>query len=58
MGNVKGRLPETGRFFRHGGMKKVSFHGPEDFSGIGKCKNNSLGGGKNFPVLTAGFFHP
>jgi hypothetical protein len=34
------------RFFRHGGMSKVFFQEPE-------FKKNSVGGGKNIPVLTA-----
>jgi hypothetical protein len=47
---------------RHSSMQEksypwswVSLYGP-DFSGMGECKKNSVGGGKNVPVLTAGFY--
>jgi hypothetical protein len=33
----------------------LALYGP-DFSGMGECKKNSVGGGKNVPVLTAGFY--
>jgi hypothetical protein len=46
LGNAKGRLSETGRFFRHERMKKVVLR-------TGRLFRD--GGGKNVPVFTAGF---
>jgi hypothetical protein len=36
MGDGKRSPPGTGRLFRHGVIKKVSFQEPKDFSGIGE----------------------
>ncbi len=33
-------IPGTGRLFRHLGMQKVSFQGPEEFSDLGECKKD------------------
>ncbi len=44
--NVKCLIPGTGRLFRHLGMQKVSFQGPEEFSDMGECKKDPWVAGK------------
>jgi hypothetical protein len=38
--NVKSLIPGTGRLFRHLGLQKVSFEGPEEFSDMGECEKD------------------
>ncbi len=44
--NVKCLISGTGRLFRHLGMQKVTFQVPEEFSGIGECKQELWVAGK------------
>ncbi len=41
-GMYKVLTPVTGWLFWHWGIQKVSFQGPEDFSGIVECKKKPM----------------
>ncbi len=49
--NVKRLFPGTGRLFRHLGMQKVSFQGPEKFSAMGNV-NKIYGWREKFPGIS------
>jgi hypothetical protein len=55
--NVKYLIPGTGRLFRHLGMQKVSFQGPEKFLAMGNV-NNIYRWREKFPGISSWIFHP
>jgi hypothetical protein len=57
MESVKCLIPGTGRLFRHMGMQKVSFQGPEEFSAM-RNVNKIYGWREIFPGISSWIVNP